>query len=178
MKKNLMICVFVMLLLTLSSARADLTFIEDYMEGNSWTPGAFVAEDNADHLQMMVSVPGGFSDPSLSSYGSGLNGWSQTYNDGTTAVWDRAGLPNKPSFYVWFDDALKTQTFYWYIQSYKDGQLNPHDDNWVKFVNKRLVGIGGPPSGWDPGYIVPVPGAVLLGILGLSAVGVKLRKYA
>ncbi len=26
--------------------------------------------------------------------------------------------------------------------------------------------------------VVPVPGAVLLGILGLSAVGVKLRKFA
>jgi len=26
--------------------------------------------------------------------------------------------------------------------------------------------------------LVPVPGAVLLGILGLGAVGIKLRKYA
>lgn len=33
-------------------------------------------------------------------------------------------------------------------------------------------------SGSDSVTVVPVPGAVLLGILGLSAVGIKLRKYA
>ena len=115
MKKSLVICVGLTMLVGLNTARADLTFIEDYRKGNSWTPGAFVAEDNADHLQMMVSVADGFSDPSLSSYGSGLNGWSQTYNDGTIAVWDRAGLPNKPSFYFCNKSNLY-YNFIYYVQ--------------------------------------------------------------
>ncbi len=37
-----------------------------------------------------------------------------------------------------------------------------------------------PSNGWQPEYseVVPVPGAVLLGVLGLSVAGVRLRRHA
>lgn len=174
----IVICAFVS-----SPAMAGL-FVEDYSEGNSWRAGAFITENTTDHIQMTISVADGFETPALTPYGGGLSVWSETYNDGTTVIWDTT-TANTPGFYIWFDDALKTQTFTVYIQTYLDGQLNPLDDNWLTFSNTRLVGIGGPPSGWDPGYldpialaVVPVPGAVLLGVLGLSAAGLKLRKFA
>jgi hypothetical protein len=156
---------------------ADLTPI-DPAEGQSWSPGWYFTLDNiADHIQMKVSVAGGLETPSITSYGSpGLIGWSETSNNGTIAIWDTA-TDKIASFRVWFDDALKNQTFTWYLQSYNNGQLNPLDDNWFKFSNQNLVSYGGPPSGWNPGY-VPVPGAVLLGMLGFCVAGLKLRKLA
>ena len=51
----------------------------------------------------------------------------------------------------------------------------------VEMMSRRAAS-GGVVQGIRPHEIkltpVPVPGAVLLGILGLSTVGVKLRKYA
>lgn len=174
-----LIFITLMCLFAAAPAVADLTYIGEPEEGFSWSPGYFFTLDNsADHIQMKVSLLGGFETPSLTSYGTpGLSGWSETYNNGTIAIWDSA-TAKIASFRVWFDDALKNQTFTWYLQSYNDGQLNPKDDNWFKFKNTALDSYGGPPSGWNPGYIVPVPAAVLLGMLGLSAAGMKLRKFA
>ena len=61
-----------------------------------------------------------------------------------------------------------------------DGTLNLDD---VLLIGIRVQGnmVGGDyPSSSDTFHVsvVPVPGAVLLGILGLGAVGIKLRKYA
>ena len=42
----------------------------------------------------------------------------------------------------------------------------------------QMNSIGGNALAQDQLYYVPVPGAVLLGILGLSVAGIKLRKYA
>jgi hypothetical protein len=179
------LCAGLVVLLCANSAWADLTFFEDYQEGNSWSPGGFQLDNTANHMQMALSVPGGFDtypNASLTPWNPGsLNGWTETYNDGTTVIWDST-VANRPTFRVWFVDALKTQTFTWYLQSYKDGVLNPKDDNAIVFGNAKLVSIGAPPSGWDPGYIdasvAPVPGAVLLGLLGLSAAGIRLRRFA
>jgi hypothetical protein len=71
----------------------------------------------------------------------------------------------------------------------------PLELDWALFNDKQLtawthwlVGTDGvlqqwwlnPSNGWQPEYssVVPVPGAVLLGLLGLSVAGVKLRKRA
>lgn len=47
-------------------------------------------------------------------------------------------------------------------------------------VRGLMVGTGGDPSNPDTFHVslVPVPGAVLLAMLGLSAAGIKLRKFA
>ena len=56
---------------------------------------------------------------------------------------------------------------------YMDGQ-NPGTMAWGGSYNGRLhYGV----TVFEP-TMIPVPGAVLLGILGLSVVGVKLRKFA
>lgn len=52
------------------------------------------------------------------------------------------------------------------------------DIGFIIQFNKATTGEG---TNWSDDFhasVVPVPGAVLLGILGLSIVGVKLRKYA
>jgi len=59
--------------------------------------------------------------------------------------------------------------------------LNPATDNVEFKVGARKpadVGIGND-SGFDDAFIaVPLPGAVLLGLVGLSAAGIKLRRFA
>ena len=56
------------------------------------------------------------------------------------------------------------------------------DAGWVGVGHVLILQMHGAPDGQDYRqdqlYYVPVPGAVLLGILGLSVAGIKLRKYA
>ena len=49
--------------------------------------------------------------------------------------------------------------------------------SWGGTPNPDYIDIPGYHFAMDNFTVVPVPGAVLLGILGLSAVGIKLRKY-
>ena len=54
--------------------------------------------------------------------------------------------------------------------------------NWIENFFGGYTLAGGTPGGSLPGnmgagYVVPVPGAVLLGMLGLGAAGMKLRKF-
>ena len=78
------------------------------------------------------------------------SGWVQTFNTWQKIEFDWTGL----------NSATDTVEF-------KVGAMKP-----------AIVGIGND-SGFDDAYlVVPVPGAVLLGILGLSVVGMKLRKFA
>ena len=88
----------------------------------------------------------------------------------------------------------------WQVRSFANGvalndwvALKPGQGVWLEtaFANTTLTSFGfdvrldtdqGPdsPSGSDAFHIsaVPVPGAILLGMLGLSVVGIKLRKFA
>ena len=95
-------------------------------------------------------------------------------------------------------DAQQLQNAIWFIE----GEIGPlttsskaeawYDEAYAAVVtNQTWTGIGAVrvlnlenqiPGGFqdaqDMLYMVPVPGAVLLGILGLSVAGIKLRKYA
>lgn len=63
-----------------------------------------------------------------------------------------------------------------------NGQTKVIETHWV-LANGSIYNSGGNwwhSNDWNPtrAEVVPVPGAVLLGMLGLSVVGVKLRKFA
>jgi hypothetical protein len=57
------------------------------------------------------------------------------------------------------------------------------DNDWIWTADHIRIGIHvrsiGPGSGYSQSFILtPVPGAAILGLLGLSVVGIKLRKFA
>jgi hypothetical protein len=76
MKRLVTFTVFAVLFFAASSTQANITFVADYVEGQSWSPGYwFITDNTTDHMQMMVSVSGGLESPALTSYGSpGLGG--------------------------------------------------------------------------------------------------------
>lgn len=90
--------------------------------------------------------------------------------------------------------AGQLQNAIWYLEGETSSLLSTQASDWVtEAQNSGWTGIGSVRvlNSWVPGhigddryrkqdqlYLTPIPASVILGLLGLSVVGVKLRKYA
>jgi len=157
---------------------ADLTPIGDPIEGDSWT--ARFQEDgwyggvhyNLDLLAVRVVYGGPLELPAYSNFS--VSGWHLEYENPSLTLASASG----PSVgYLQWDF------------KFSGSSSQPLLLDYAAFVGNTRVGTGG--LQWGPGWsypstswvptradVVPVPAAVLLGILGFCVAGVKLRKFA
>jgi hypothetical protein len=154
---------------------ADFTPVGDPVEGESWTQQFYSEAPAMDHFQMKMLAPDVLNVPTFTWFG--VAGWSEIYNDGEIAIAEGPRVVGRLYFNLTFEDP-QSNAFTFLLQGYDGQKLNSIDDNWIRWAPGWQIGV---PSGWnpDPGRIVvPVPAAVLLGILGFCVAGVKLRKFA
>ena len=172
MLKRLAVPVFLLALLGLATATNA-----DYIALGSHDPDSFdliaVMVDPAGSHLAMPGLLDLFTDDWGAPFGSGsaaAAGWSEIFNDGLFAV------ATGPSTSLWFSVQLQ-------------GTLgDPYSANVAMFDGDTMVGGGGAASGldllpWEPtrGEIesrIPAPGAVVLAMLGLPAIGWVKRRFA
>ena len=84
------------------------------------------------------------------------------------AIWALEDEITAPTGNVFYDKAFNDLAL--------EGKDAKGDNN--GFYDVKVMNLTGSPDSQDQLVLVPVPGAVLLGILGLGAAGLKLRRYA
>jgi len=161
----------------------DPTMIGGPFVGDSW--GFTISVPwNSDLYAVRIS-PGyeatdSFESPAIRNVT--LPGWSMVLDGPSLASAQGFGPLGNPDWDVLFagdaPPALIEIDNVWF-----NGQTKVGETHWVLANGSYLSSEGGSwrhSNDWNPtrAEVVPVPGAVLLGILGLSAVGVKLHKYA
>lgn len=175
--KKLIFCTGLTILLAANAALADLMAIGDPVEGGSWSQGFIESGVGSFDLVavQMFSAGDSFETPTHSAFTVGS--WSTIYEA-------PGGFPTLASA-----TGPATTSLTWNIQ-FEGTSSNPLIFDFVAFGGETLREsaratwsgsgwsfVGGP---WTPtrAEVVPIPGAVLLGILGLGAAGLKLRKFA
>ena len=176
--------VFVVLLCSFAAgpAMADLTMTYDGpYAANSWYYSHVSASGVGLYDTVAVQIASGsdvFESPAIRNISNPA--WSMMLDGPTLASFAGPAVTNM-SWDLWFAGDLP--------------MASPLELDWALFHNQQLtawthwhVGTDGrlqqwwlnPSDGWQPEYssVVPVPGAVLLGMLGLSVAAVKLRKRA
>ena len=216
MKRSLILTVILLLGVSSSAVKADITMtfeeflgsngvpISTYYSGVSFTAitggDEWVSADATSNLYNMSSWPSGQAWNAGNYWVYGYVGaWCEVYTAGGKIAFD-----NADATYVELGYAAGN-TFY--LEAYKaDGTVMDTDSGPanLRYANGNAGGPGTLRVDWngtdhiayvivhDSGnywcvdnvttdatdIVVPVPGAILLGLLGLSAAGLKLRKFA
>lgn len=165
------------------SARADLTEYTfdgvtmaygDVVEGNSWSFGVAAGGPTYDLVAARIASAGDtFESPDARNFTRA--GWSMVY-DGLTLASFSGPTTNNMNWRMYFtNEADKNVTIDWALFS---GQTRTWTSRYV-ITNGILTGYEPRSQYWLPAREqVPLPGAVLLGMLGFGAAGLKLRRYA
>ncbi len=182
MKSKIILCAIAVLTLTIPAV-ADLSSVGDAVEGDSWTqvfdhwwPGK---QFDLTAIRMMSS---GDTFESIAVSSINKAGWAVLYEtpgDGAPTLASFGGTTisgNYPGvrFTAHFA-GNKSNSLVFDIASFDGNTLVGVDKaSWNGSKWSFAAGT------WSPtrAEVVPVPAAVLLGFLGLSAAGIKLRKFA
>jgi hypothetical protein len=161
-------------------AFADLGVIGDPVEGGSWSQGFYETGVGLFDLVAVQMVSAGDSFEHFTHSSFSVGGWSTIYEN----------APLNPTLASAKGSAV---TYLSWSIKFAGLKSNPLVFDFVAFSGETLLertraswsGSGwsfssSPPDRWNPtrAEVVPVPAAVLLGMLGLSIAGLKLRKFA
>ena len=162
--------------------KADMTYYTtdgvtmgfgDAVEGNSWS---FQVDAGGITLDLIAAKIASEGDVFEKPAGRDISvaGWSAVLDTPTLASWS-GPTTNYISGHIYLENDLDKDVTIDFALFYGDTLV------WTS----REITVDGVSVGYEPASqywlptraeVVPVPGAVLLGILGLSVVGVKLRK--
>jgi hypothetical protein len=178
MNKKLIMYASIIILLAVNGAFADLTPIGEPVEVGSWTQR--FQEDGLydgvhydfDLLAVRVVSGPSLENPGLINFSVGT--WDLVYENPAGTL---ASAGGSTVGYLQWDFVFSGTT------------AQPFQLDYAVFAGGTLVGTCGiqwgpgwsyPSTSWTPtqAEVVPVPAAVLLGMLGLGVAGIKLRKYA
>ena len=165
----------------------------------NWTvigSGVTVALDSIDYIGTTWVASDGHRSLDLNGY-YGTGGVEQiistTPGNSYVVTFDMAGNPDNVPTIKTMDvlaigSTTQSQSFTFNITGHTRQNMGWTAEHWTFVANAAnttlqfMSTVTGSNNAWGPALdnvsVVPVPGAVLLGILGLSAVGVKLRKFA
>jgi len=178
MRKVLFIAVMCAFMST--PALADLTPIGEPIIGGSWQHAVSVSGTNTyDLLAAKMATTGDeFESPWFSNIGAA--GWSVILGSPQLSSFGGTQRAGGWTFNIHFDGEL-SDPFTFDFAGFRDGQSDPYRfSRWEWSGSSWNVYATNNSPYWIPtrAEVVPVPGAVLLGMLGLGAAGLKLRKYA
>jgi len=164
-------------------AFADLTADGDPVEGNTWSQAFYESDVSNYDLVAVQMVSGGDTFESPTHYSFNRVGWSLLWeNDPTYPTLASASGPttSNMTWSIRFAGLSSNPLTFDYAVFSGETLLNSARAVWSPGWTSIANYPGGVNAPWQPtrGEVVPVPGAILLGILGLGAAGWKLRKFA
>jgi len=178
MKKLVALCAGVVLLLA-NGALADLYAVGEPTEGGSWTQQfneSGVGSYDLVAVRMTSPSPDSFESLTFRSFTQ--SGWSTVYEEldasGNLVLATATGSDvTNMNFNIWFAGAKTNPLAFDFVAFNGDTRLESVHAVW----NGGGWTIGA--SSWAPerAELVPVPAAVLLGLLGMGVAGLKLRKF-
>ena len=173
MKKIITIFAVTILALAAAPAVANMTF-EGSGDGDSWWIQVNAGLPPFDLVAAQIASAGDvFESPDARNFSK--PGWGMVL-DGPTLASFAGPSTNSLSWRMYFaNDADKNVTIDWALFN---GQTRVWTSRYI-ITNGALSGYEPMSQYWLPTREqVPVPGAVMLGMLGLGAAGMKLRKHA
>ncbi len=192
--KRIYISCIVVALLNVASARADL-FVREYVSGSGelvtfddqtgyhWYTmvGDFVNMTYAEQLLEIANL-------NVVTYGGIAEGWHLATRSEMETLWEYDASVIAGSFGG--TGSMRTYGRYESVPSTDNHYVGQvwYSDYWHKWLKNNLTALYtandytaySNTGAWivTDQAVVPVPGAVLLGMLGLSVAGIKLRKFA
>ena len=166
------------------SAKADMTYYTvdgvtmgfgDVEVGNSWSFGVSASGIGLYDLVAAKIASAGDTYESPDARNFSQPGWAMVIDDPTLASFSGPATSNMSWRMYLMNDLDKNVTIDWALFN---GQTRVWTSRYI-ITNGALSGYEPMSQYWLPTREqVPVPGAVMLGMLGLGAAGMKLRKHA
>lgn len=181
MKRLLTICATLAMLIVTNGTRGDLVFVGDPVPEGSWSSAGYTAGIGSFDLEAakMVSPGDAFESPWANGFRNAsdvpIAGWGVVLHDPTLMSWAGPSVTYLEKDMHFAGALTDPLTFDFVVFSgdtlIYDARASWSGSSWAVEKNKHY---------WTPtrAEVVPIPGAVLLGMLGLGAAGIKLRKYA
>jgi len=183
MKRSIILSTILFMVVAPMSATADMTYTTfdgvtmgfgDVNVGNSWSFAVAASGITYDLAAGKIASADIYESPAARNFSNA--GWTMVVDNLTLGSWTGPTTSNMNWRMYFTNDLDKDVTIDWALFN---GQTQVWTSRYT-ITNGGLTGYEPRSQYWLPTHaeVVPVPAAVLLGVLGLGVAGLKLRKFA